>query len=487
VQKAIFWVLFIIVLTVHAAHCEDYSEFQHSVAKAIKSGQYDESLRMLDLLLKGHPEDPSLWTLRGLALEGKKNAKESLTSFDRAISIDKGFVPALEGALQTAYLHGDPRAARYALRLLAILPNNEVANAMAGALAYQSHDYSKCVNYFERSYGEVYHNENALSEFADCLLHQEMTGRVVEVLSTGLKLYPDSVQIKYNLAVVYLQAHEPTEAIQILAPLESERDSKLLNVLATAYTQAQLPDKALRILETAIAIDPNDETNYFDLAVLCLEHNQESNSVSAATAGITEKPNAASLYLIRGVAHAQLGEYDKAENDFMTARKIEPDQPHSTIAMSLLYSDRNQPDKEKELLDKQLKSAPKDAVANYMLADLLIRSGAEPGQAKFKKAMDYLAVSLASKPDSGEAQTLMGILLEKEGHDIEAVFHFEVALQVKPDDMNALYHAFRLLRKLHRNSEAEEILARLKSTIGDELRPGDAKEDMRVTSQASEQ
>jgi len=154
--------------------------------------------------------------------------------------------------------------------------------------------------------------------------------------------------------------------------------------------------------------------------------------VKAATAGISRIPKAASLYLIRGVAYAQLAQYDKAESDFVVAAQIEPDQPHSTIAMSLLYSDRNQLDKEKTLLTNQLKTTPKDGVTNYLLADLLIRSGVLPGQSEFQEAKTHLATSLESKPDSAEGQILMGHLLEQESNLPGALSHYEIALKSNP-------------------------------------------------------
>jgi tetratricopeptide (TPR) repeat protein len=90
----------------------------------------------------------------------------------------------------------------------------------------------------------------------------------------------------------------------------------------------------------------------------------------------------------------------RAEGDFTTAAELEPNQPHSAIAMSLLYSDRNQVDKEKALLQKQLTITPKDAVTNYLLADLLIRSGALPGQPEYERAITLLTTSLVTRPDS---------------------------------------------------------------------------------------
>jgi tetratricopeptide (TPR) repeat protein len=458
-----------VALVAASARGEDYSEARRAAALAVASHQNAQALSLLTPLLKEHPQDPSLWTLRGMALDAPEQTKDSLSSFDKALAIDKAYLPALKGASQIAYLHGDAHAGEYVRRLLALAPDNQVANAMAAAIAYDAKDCNSSIRYFERSGGEVIRNPHALAEFADCLTQQEKWSEATEILTRGSELHPESVQIKYNLALVEMRNHRAAEAIVTLEPLANEKDSQLLNLLASAYAQSNRPDDAFKTLEAAILLSPKDESNYLDMAILCLEHNQENRSVAAATAGIARIPKAATLYLIRGVAYAQLADYDNAEKDFTVAAQIDPNQSHSTIAMSLLYSDRNQVDKEKALLENQLKVTPSDAVANYLLADILIREGAEPGQPQYEEARSYLARSLASQPASPEAQILMGTVLQREAKLPEALEHFDGALKIEPDNRSALNHELILLRQLHRNSEAAAVGDRLKSLLSNQV------------------
>jgi tetratricopeptide (TPR) repeat protein len=478
--NGIFLFLGAVVLLAPPAHSEDYSEARHAVAVAVSFHQNAQALRLLEPLLKAHPQDPSLWTLRGMALDTPEQTKESIDSFDKALSIDKTYLPALKGASQTAYLRGVPHASLYVQRLLAVAPANEVANAMAAAIAYDAKDCAGSIQYFERSGDEVVKNSSALAEFADCLSRQERWSQASQVLARGLHLHPESVQIKYNLALVEMRDHHPAEAIQVLEPLFGAKDSQLLNLLASAYARIDRPDDAFRTLENAILISPADEANYLDLAILCLEHNQENRSVVAASAGISRIPKAATLYLIRGVAYAQLADYENAEKDFSVAAQIDPNQSHSTIAMSLLYSDRNQVDKEKALLVQQLKVTPNDAVANYLMADILFRDGAEPGQPQFEEARADLTRSLAAQPDSVEAQILMGTLDQRENKFTEALDHFNLALKVEPDNRSALDHELMLLRKLHRNSEAAAVGEHLKLLLNNQVQQERAATQVRL-------
>jgi tetratricopeptide (TPR) repeat protein len=419
--------------------------------------------------MKAYPQDPSLWTLQGLALAGMGKPQESLDSFNHALAIDAWFVPALRGALQTAYNQRRPEASDYAQRLLAIEPADGVANGMAGALAYQNRDCGNALQYFQRSEKEIGGNELASAEFADCLIQRGETARAVAVLEKPARMHPESVRANYNLAVAQMKSHDAAAAIKTLEPFVTARDPELLNLLASAYVQIDRPDDAFQSLESAIVLAPLDRTNYLDLAILCLDHHQENRAATAASAGIARIPDAAALFLIRGVAYAELAEYDKAETDFSTAARIEPDKPHGTIAMSLLYSDRNQLQNEKALLEQQLAKTPNDAVANYLLADLLVRSGATPGQPDFAAAKAHLERSLATKPDSAEAQVLAGKLCEEMDEPEEALRHFRSALDVEPENRSALDREFLLLRKLHRREEASQVSERLKDLINQGL------------------
>jgi tetratricopeptide (TPR) repeat protein len=459
---------------------QDDSSSRHLVAGYISSRQYSEALAQVKELLQVHSGDASLWTLQGLALDGLGRTAESLASFDHALLIDSAYLPALEGASQTAYLHRDPKAMDYVLRLLAADHRNKVAHAMAGVLYYDRHDCPQSIAHFKETTDAVYRSSNALSEFTDCLLKEGAVTEATEALSRGLDQNAASTQIRYNLAVAELAGHNPTKAIEVLSSIPRPNDSDFLNLLAEAYVEAERPDDAFRTLQDAITLKPDEERNYLDLAILCLEHNKEDLAVSVSSKGISKLAAAASLYLIRGVAYAQLAQYTNAESDFQAAAKIEPDQPHGTIAMSLLFSDRNQIDKEKDVLLHQIKVTPNDAVTNYLLADLLIRQGAEPGQPAFYQAKTYLTSSLKSKPDSAEAQTLMSKVLEEQGDLEGALAYSEAALKVDPTYRTALYRSFIILQKQHRKQDASDALSRLKAALEHDLKKGGAGGQMKI-------
>jgi Flp pilus assembly protein TadD len=74
----------------------------------------------------------------------------------------------------------------------------------------------------------------------------------------------------------------------------------------------------------------------------------------------------------------------------------------------------------------------------------------------------------------------MARLLTQEERYGDALSHIDVALNVEPNNQSALNLKFVLLRKLHRNAEATQVLDRLKSVLNDDLKRENSASKMRI-------
>src|SRR5580704_7434287 len=77
-----------------------------TITSALRAGEFDQALQLLQPELEHRPQSAQLWTLRGIALSGKGNKKEALGAFRRALGIAPNYLPALEGAAQIEYDDG---------------------------------------------------------------------------------------------------------------------------------------------------------------------------------------------------------------------------------------------------------------------------------------------------------------------------------------------------------------------------------------------
>ena len=81
-----------------------------AITSALRGGEFDKALQLIQPALQESPKNPQLWMLQGLAHSGKGDAKAALSSYQSALKIAPDYLPALEGAAQLEYEAGSPSA-----------------------------------------------------------------------------------------------------------------------------------------------------------------------------------------------------------------------------------------------------------------------------------------------------------------------------------------------------------------------------------------
>jgi tetratricopeptide (TPR) repeat protein len=435
-----------------------------ALLSALNAHKYAEAEDRADSSLKNRPKDPWLWTVRGMAMEGLGKTQASLESIDKALSLDPQYIPALKAAAQITYQHRDARATKYLERLLTLRPDEATAHAMAGVLDYEAHNCTGAIPHFEQSAQLVQSNETSATEFAACLLNEHRTADAVRVLTQARTLHPASRNLRYDLGLAQLEDGHSEEALVTLQPA-SDDDAGILNLRASVESAAGNLDAAYADLKRAAELNPLEERNYLDLALLCLDHNHEQLAVDVTAVGIAHLPKDAELYAVRGIAYAQLGKYDAAQQDFARATELDPGRPLGEVARSMLYVEMDQPEKAKQSLREQVEKAPGDPVANTLLANLLIHQGAAPGTPELAEAKAALTRALQTDPNAVDALILLG-KIDLEQEDLQGALNaMERAEQLDPDNRTTLNQTLLILRKLGRIQDATRVAERLTALL----------------------
>ena len=114
------------------------------ITSALRSGQFDEALQLLQPELEQQPRSPQLWALRGIAFSGKGNKKEALGAFRHALSIAPDYLPALEGAAQIEYDSGGNAAAPLLEHILKLHPGAPDQPCHAGGIGLPARRLHRC-------------------------------------------------------------------------------------------------------------------------------------------------------------------------------------------------------------------------------------------------------------------------------------------------------------------------------------------------------
>lgn len=435
-----------------------------SVTSALRAGQFDKALEILQPELEQEPNNPQLWALRGIALSGKGSRKEALGAFQRALRISPDYLPALEGAAQIEYDDGGKDAVPLLQHVLRLLPNDSTSHAMLAVLAYRRGDCASAVLHFEQSGSLSKSQPGALQEYGDCLVRLKEPEKAISLFSRALaESTGPGLELRCLLASVQMMAQHPKDAIITLQPLlqGNSTDSNVLDLAASAYEADGNTPEAVRLLRQAIVTDPHDINLYLDFANVSIDHQSFQVGVDMINAGLGAEPKAAALYVARGVLYVQLAEYDKAEADFEKADELDPRQAMGSAAEGLAAVQENDPERALAAVESKLAKKPNDAFLLYLRAEILTQRGADPSSAEFREAMESAKKAIALRPSLSSAHDVLAKLCLQAGQNTAAIEQSRKALDIDPKDQTALYHLIQALRKSGRTEKIPELLKRL--------------------------
>jgi tetratricopeptide (TPR) repeat protein len=464
------------VVALFALMCASVSFAQTSdapgdVVAALRNGQGAEALSRIELYLARTPQNPTLLALKGMALARLDRLDEALRAFDAALESRPDFLAALQASSELEYRTHRPGARARLDRLLAVDPGNTVAHAMAGALHYEQQDYASALEHFMRAGAAVRENEIALWQFAHCLF---VAGRPAEAASLFEQLLARveaeaarADPVRYNLALAYLAAGEHAKAVPLLEPLSRREppDADVLALLADAYQSGDRLADAVAVLRRATTLFPKTEVFYARLGALCLERESFALAREIAEIGLRHVPESAKLLALHGIILSQLGEYDQAQADFKRAADLEPEQPAAVAGISLSLQQGGQTAESIELLRRQTRKHPYDALAHLLLGQALMRGGLS---ADLPEAQQALERAVASDPRLPSARTELGKLYLKMGHVEQAIEQLMQAASLNATDKQAMYQLLVALRRAGRDEEARQLAVRVRTLLDDE-------------------
>ena len=176
------------------------------ITSALRAGNSAQALQLADQGLAGSPNDPQLWTLKGIALSAQKNSSQALDAYHHALRSAPNYLPALEGAAQIQYEAGNKEAVTLLQRIAQLRPTDQTSHAMLGALAYKEGNCGEAVREFEKSQRAIGAQPGAMQEYGACLLRLKQADKAVAVFQQILVAHPEDPRARTGLAAVQIAA-----------------------------------------------------------------------------------------------------------------------------------------------------------------------------------------------------------------------------------------------------------------------------------------
>jgi tetratricopeptide (TPR) repeat protein len=449
------------------------NETVSSITSAMRGREFQRALELLRPALAKSPASPQLWALQGLAYSGMSDPKSALSSYKHAITIAPDYLPALEGAAQIEYEAGSTEAIPLLQHILKLQPDDATTHAMLAVLAEKKNDCQTAAENYAASGPLLHAHPEALQGYGICLLKLKQIDKAIEIFQLLVGTAPENPRWRRGLASVQIAAAKPEDAIATLQPLlDADPDASTMRLAAAAFEAEKDTPRAVKILRDAIVKDPRQIALYADFAEIALDHQSFQAGVEMINAGLQQVPDAAPLYLARGVLYVQLAEYEKAEADFEKAEQLDPKMDMSAAAQGMLAEEENQKDPERALRTVRAKLAkhPGDAFLWYLQAAIMSQRSPDPGSPDFRMGLGSAKRAVALQPSLESAHNVLAKYYLDSGQNALAAKECRLVLEKKPSDQSALYHLVVALRKTGDRGEIPELLKRLAKARQDATR-----------------
>ncbi len=434
-----------------------------AITSALRARDFEKAIQLLQPALQQSPQSAQLWTLQGIALSGEQREKAALAAFRNALKIAPEYLPALEGAAQLEYKAGKATAIPLLRHVLQLRPDDPTSHAMLAVLFCKNGDCAAAVPHFEQSASLLDSQPSALQQYGVCLVRLKQLDKAIPVFGRLVSLDSAGSEARYYLATVQLMAERPRDAIATLAPLlqAGESNARTLQLAASAYEASGDTPQAVGLLRQAIVSDPRNIDLYLDFANISMDHHSFQVGIAMINSGLGLQPDAAPLYVARGVLYVQLAQYEQAEVDFEKAEALNPRQSIASAALGLEAVQNRTPDEALATVRSKLAKKPNDAYLLYLQADILNQMGPDAGSPQFQMALQSAQKAVALQPGLGAAHNLLAKFYLQAGQNREAIAASKKALTIDPKDQTAVYHLIQALRKTGDRIELPDLLKRL--------------------------
>ena len=364
---------------------------------ALLYNEEGDSTRALEIL-NSVPEaerSPRVYTVLGYTYEQKKDYKQAIAAYRKAVDLDRDNLDAVRGLAQNLLNDNQNDAALEQFKIVA-----EADPQDAQTLLHISEIY--------RRNGEF---EKAL-----------------ETLNKAESTAPDSMEVQYNRAVIQESLGKFDEAAIQLEDLlthtehgngvysASERNNRaiFLERLGTIYRDENKTHLAVTTFRKMIDLgDDSSVRGYQQLIETYRDAKDWPAATAAAKEAVAKNPNDRGLQMVLAGQQADSGEADAAIDRVKAMLTGKPaDDREVWIALAQMYSRlRRYPDAEKAL-DKATELSSKQEEKDYVY---FIAGSVYERQKKYEQAENYFRKVLASDPKNATTLNYLGYMLADRG------------------------------------------------------------------------
>ncbi len=361
----------------------------------IRLKEFDKALDAAQALEKEQPNNPLFQNLKGGVYLSKKDIPSARASFNKALSVQADYFPAITNLARLDIQENNPQAAKR--RFEAILENDNK-------------------------------NIQAMYALANLALSQQDVDSATKWFELASNRNPDDLQPAIQLAVFYLRTGEKSKPLLISQKLLSTHpdDLRVLEILAQSQLANDKKAAALGNYEKIAARSSESAEVQFKIASI----HASMENLSAASTALKRALDINPDFLEAKLAQIQLAVQNKNESEALKLIKgIQKQHNESPVGYVLegdLLVSQDKPELAIEAYEQAISVAKSSAIMIKLHAVLSHIGKEKEANAKMNKW-------LTDNPSDAQARLyLAGSYLDKKQYDV-AIKEYEIIVQQSPD------------------------------------------------------
>jgi tetratricopeptide (TPR) repeat protein len=353
-----------------------------------------------------------LYSALGYTYEQRKEYKQAITAYRKAIELDRDNLDAIRGLAQNLLNDGQTDAALEQYKIVAESNPEDAQTYLRMA--------------------EIYRRNGKFDLALDNLKKAESIAQ-------------DVMEVPYNMAAVYQAQGRYDEAAQVLQDLvkktdkadnnysQSEKNNRaiFLERLGTVYRDNNNEALAIETFRKMLALgDDNAERGYQQIIDTYREAKQWQKATDAAKEATQKLPNDRGLKMVYAAQLADMGQPDAGLEQVKSLLKGTPEDRDVYINLAQMYSRLKRWPEAEVALDSAAKLSTKDEDKEYVE---FLRGSTYERQKKYDQAEEVFRKVLATDPQNAAVLNYLGYMLADRGAKLdEALIMIKKAVELEP-------------------------------------------------------
>ena len=320
-----------------AQYNKDY--FYWASRRCLMNREYQEAIRVLNILLRADPDAAEGYFLRGVAKFNLDDLLGADTDFSAAIVKNPVFTTAyIYRALTRTRMGNYDDALQDFREAIDLRPDLPDAYYSRGYTRLQNKQYKEAIEDFDKFIFQENKVADAYIGRGAAYLYLKDTVRALENFDQAIRTNRENPNGYYQRGTLLLQKEEYARA-EADFDMSIRCDSAFLPPYfnrAVVYSNTNRPMQALADFDRVLQLDSTNSFTYFNRAILRTQIGDYNRALDDFDRVALYSPGNVQVYYLRAMLKTRLGDLEGAERDYTRAIELYPDFANAYLNRSAL-------------------------------------------------------------------------------------------------------------------------------------------------------